>query len=180
MNLEFVKRHIRSRPYMSGVVRSVERTDDTEEVFTPTKIAIESLDLLELSSPDCFKDPKNTFLDNSCGDGQLLGEVLIRKMEYGSDFETALSTIYGVELMEDNVRKCRDHLLCGREDLRHIVETNIVCHDALTYHYNFDNSTSTSHLEQLNLPIPSNTKKARAPKTKDPLPDPNVEASLFG
>jgi hypothetical protein len=39
--------------------------------------------------------------------------------------------------MQDNVDLCRERLLCGREDLRHIVEKNIVCHDALTYNYTF-------------------------------------------
>ena len=70
--------------------------------------------------------------------GQWLGEVLIRKIENGIDFETALSTIYGVDLMQDNVDLCRERLLCGREDLRHIVEQNIVCADGLRYHYRFD------------------------------------------
>jgi hypothetical protein len=61
-------------------------------------------------------------------------------MENGIDFETALSTIYGVDLMEDNVELCRERLLCGRHDLRHIVEKNIVCADGLRYHYRFDDS----------------------------------------
>jgi hypothetical protein len=77
-------------------------------------------------------------LDNSCGDGQFLSEVLIRKLENGSTFEQALSTIYGVDLMPDNVKLCQDRLLCGQEQYRHIVEQNIVCADALRYHYRFD------------------------------------------
>ena len=60
------------------------------------------------------------------------------KVENGINFEIALSTIYGVDLMPDNVKLCQDRLLCGREDLRHIVEKNIVCADALRYHYRFD------------------------------------------
>jgi type I restriction-modification system DNA methylase subunit len=87
-----------------------------------------------------FKDPTKTFLDPSCGDGQFLASVLYRKLENGVDFETALSTIYGVDLMQDNVELCRDRLLCGQEDLRHIVEQNIVCADSLRYHYRFDGS----------------------------------------
>jgi hypothetical protein len=83
---------------------------------------------------------KKTFLDPTCGDGQFLREVLIRKMENGSTFEQALSTVYGVDLMQDNVELCRERLLCGREDLRHIVEQNIVCADGLRYHYRFDGS----------------------------------------
>ena len=47
---------------------------------------------------------KRTFIDNSCGDGQFLSEVLIRKLESGIDFEQALKTIYGVDLMPDNVK----------------------------------------------------------------------------
>jgi hypothetical protein len=58
-------------------------------------------------------------------------------MENGSTFEQALSTIYGVDLMIDNVDLCRERLLCGREDLRHIVEKNIVCYNGLEYDFKF-------------------------------------------
>jgi hypothetical protein len=94
--------------------------------------------MLEQIPIDQWQDPAKTFLDNSCGDGQFLGEVVIRKMEHGSTFEQALATIYGVDLMQDNVNLCRERLLCGREDLAHIVNRNIVCHDALTYDYSFN------------------------------------------
>ena len=126
--------HIRNRDYMSGVDRDRLRIKSTGEVFTPTPLVQELLDQLP---PDLFTDPTKTFLDNSCGDGQFLSEVLIRKLENGIDFETALSTIYGVDLMQDNVKLCQDRLLCGQEHLRSIVERNIVCADALTYDYLF-------------------------------------------
>ena len=132
--LSKITNHIRNRTYMSGVERDRARVKATGEVFTPTTLVQEILNRLP---PELFQDPTKTFLDNSCGDGQFLGEVLIRKMEAGSTFEQALSTIYGVDLMQDNVDLCRQRLLCGREDLRHIVEKNIVCHDALTYDYSF-------------------------------------------
>jgi hypothetical protein len=125
---------------MSGIERDKLRVKETEEIFTPTVLVHDCLDLLETIHPNCFTDYTKTFIDNSCGDGQFLGEVLIRKMENGIDFESALSTIYGVDLMPDNVKLCQDRLLCGREDLRHIVEQNIVCADALRYHYRFDGS----------------------------------------
>ena len=126
--------HIRNRAYMSGVERERSRVKATGEVFTPTPLVQELLDQLPV---EVFTDPTKTFLDNSCGDGQFLGEVLIRKLENGHNFETALGTIFGVDLMLDNVMLCRERLLCGREDLRHIVEQNIVCHNALTYDYSF-------------------------------------------
>jgi type I restriction-modification system DNA methylase subunit len=119
---------------MSGIERDTLRVKATGEVFTPTPLVQEILDDLE---PELFKDPTKTFIDPACGDGQFLGEVLIRKVENGIDFETALSTIYGVDLMTDNVDLCRERLLCGREDLRHIVEKNIVCADGLEYDYSF-------------------------------------------
>ena len=137
MDLNNVKDYIRNRSYMSGVEREKARIKSTGEVFTPTRLVDEILDQLPTET---FTDTTKTFLEPSCGDGQFLGEVLIRKMENGSTFEQALGTIYGVDLMEDNVELCRERLLCGREDLRHIVEQNIVCADGLRYHYRFDGS----------------------------------------
>ena len=130
-----IVKHARDREYMSGVEREHARVKATGEVFTPTPLVQKLLDKLD---PSVFTDAEKTVLDPTCGDGQFLSEVLIRKVESGIDFEQALSTIYGVDLMEDNVKLCQDRLLCGREDLRHIVEQNIVCHDGLTYHYRFD------------------------------------------
>lgn len=133
-SLSDVIAHARNRVYMSGADRDKLRVKSTGEVFTPTNLVIKVLDSLP---QELFRDPTKTVLDNSCGDGQFLSEVLIRKLENGIDFETALSTIYGVDLMPDNVKLCQDRLLCGREDLRHIVERNIVCANALEYNYTF-------------------------------------------
>lgn len=137
MNIDLIKDHIRNRPYMGDIERDKNRTLQSSEFFTPTN---EVQLILNEYPQEQFSDPKSIWCDNSCGDGQFLGEVLIRKVENGVDFETALSTIYGVDLMQDNVELCRERLLCGREDLRHVVERNILCADALRYHYRFDNS----------------------------------------
>lgn len=137
MTLDHIRSHIRDRAYMSGVERDALRVKATQEIFTPTAMVREIVDKLD---PKLFQNPDQEFIDPTCGDGQFLGEVLIRKLENGIPFEQALSTIYGVDLMQDNVDLCRERLLCGREDLRHIVEQNIVCADALRYHYRFDGS----------------------------------------
>ena len=126
--------HARNRDYMSGIERDKARTKATGEVFTPTPLVQEILNQIPIEQ---FQDPSKTFLDPSCGDGQFLSEVLIKKMENGSTFEQALSTIYGVDIMPDNVALCKDRLLCGQEHLRHIVDKNIVCADALQYDYSF-------------------------------------------
>jgi len=137
MNKEDYISHIRNYSFMEGVERNRKRVEQTGEIFTPTKNV---QDMLERLEPIVFSDPSKTILEPSCGDGQFLGEALIRKMENGATFEQALSTIYGVDLMPDNVELCRERLLCGRNDLRHIVEQNIVCADGLRYHYRFDDS----------------------------------------
>lgn len=134
MKTEDYIRHLRDREYMSGVDRDRKRIKATGECFTPTPLVQEVLDQLP---PELFSDPTKTFLDPACGDGQFLSEVLIRKLENGIDFPTALSTIYGVDLMQDNVDLCKERLLCGHEELRHIVDKNIVCADGLTYDYSF-------------------------------------------
>ena len=126
--------HARNREYMSGIERDKARTKATGEVFTPTPLVQEILNQIPIEQ---FQDPSKTFLDPSCGDGQFLSEVLIKKMENGSTFKQALSTIYGVDIMPDNVALCKDRLLCGQEHLRHIVDKNIVCADALQYDYSF-------------------------------------------
>ena len=135
--------HLRDREYMSGIEREKNRVKSTGEVFTPTPLVQEILDHLP---PESFTDPSKTFLDPSCGDGQFLSEVLIRKLEQGHTFEQALSTIYGVDLMMDNVLLCRERLLCNKKEFQHIVETNIVCHDGLTYDYSFNGTND-------NLPV---------------------------
>ena len=132
--------YFRNREYMSGVERDKLRIKQTAEVFTPTPLVQEMLDKLEEQDQTLFSDPSKTFLDNCCGDGQFLSEVVIRKMERsGCTLEQALKTTYGVELMEDNVNECRKRL-AGPEPTPEIIEIlnkNIVCHDALTYDYKF-------------------------------------------
>jgi hypothetical protein len=103
-------------------------------------------DWLDLYDESLFTVSTKKFLDHSCGDGQILTEVLIRKLESlgkeeitDIEFEQALSTIYGVELMIDNVDLCRERLLCGSKDPAHIaiVTRQIVCYNSLDYDYKF-------------------------------------------
>ena len=109
--------------YMSGVDRSKKRTKNNNEVFTPTELV---RDILEKYPNEYFTDPTKTFLDPSCGDGQILLEVVLKKVKHGCTLEQALSTTYGVEKESDNAKLCRDRLLCGHEEFRHIVEQNIL------------------------------------------------------
>jgi len=129
--------HARNFKYMSGIERDTLRTKQTAEVFTPTKLVQEMLDDM---NQELFENPEKTFLDNSCGDGQFLSEIVIRKMERsGCTLEQALSTTYGVDIMLDNIELCRKRLMGPNptESIIKILNNNIVCADALTYDYSF-------------------------------------------
>ena len=137
--------HCRNHSYMSGVERAKLRVKQNGEVFTPTELAILTVDRLEEQNYTVFKDSTKIFLENSCGDGQFLSEVVIRKMERSNcTLEQALSTTYGVELMEDNVKLCKERLGGPNptQEILDILDKNIVCADALTYHYRFDGTPS--------------------------------------
>ena len=132
--------HARNFNYMSGIERDRLRQKETAEVFTPTYFVQQILDEEEINSPDMFTDENKTYMDNSCGDGQFLSEVVIRKMERSNcTLEKALSTTYGVDIMEDNIKLCKERLAGPNptQEILDILDKNIVCHDALTYDYSF-------------------------------------------
>jgi len=103
----------------SGLVKSRQRVADHGEVFTPSWIVDDMLNLVKNESTRI----ESRFLESACGAGNFLKTVLERKLEtvrakYGkSEFETrhysllAVMSIYGIELLEDNIQECRDELL---------------------------------------------------------------------
>jgi hypothetical protein len=120
-NISTIKSHLRNREYMSGVERDIQRVRATGEVFTPTPLVQKILNSLPV---DVFTDKTKTFLDPSCGDGQFLAEVIIRKIEHGSTYLEALTTSYGVDLMPDNCLECIRRLY--------------MCNDTQIQEYNHD------------------------------------------
>lgn len=140
MEINEYKKFVRSFSFESNIERSKNRKDKTQEYFTKTELVQEVLDKMEESKPDLFSDRTKKLLDNACGDGQFLTEVVIRKIERsGCTLEQALSTTYGVELMEDNVKLCKERLagINPTQKILDILDKNIVCCDALTYDYSF-------------------------------------------
>jgi hypothetical protein len=138
--------HLFDREDMSGVERDQSRVKSTGEVFTPGAAVSQMLDQVP---EELFSNPAKNALDPACGDGNWLAEVLWRKLVNGIDFEVALKTIYGVDLMNDNVIECKKRLLCGRTELTDIVNLNIVCADSLRYHYRFDGTDPYSTLAEV-------------------------------
>tara|TARA_S200000501_G_C20378259_1_gene549350 strand:+ start:82 stop:534 length:453 start_codon:yes stop_codon:yes gene_type:complete len=140
MNIEEYINHSRDFGYMSGIERDKIRLKETAEVFTPTDKVQVVLDDFEKHDSKIFLDVDKTFLDPSCGDGQILTEIVIRKLQRSKcTLEQVLLSIYGVDLMEDNIKICKERLGGPNptQEILEILDKNIVCHDALTYDYSF-------------------------------------------
>jgi type I restriction-modification system DNA methylase subunit len=111
------------------------RRKTTSEDFTPPELVLEMLDKLPT---ECFTENK-TFCDPAAGNGNFLIEVLKKKLHHFDPLK-ALSSIYGIELMPDNVEEMKLRLLeliprTSQHEAKKILEHNIVCHDALTWDF---------------------------------------------
>jgi SAM-dependent methyltransferase len=138
-------------------VISKQRVTDHGEVFTNQREVKAMLDLVKQETERI----ESRFLEPACGTGNFLAEILERKLEvvqmrysrvqleYERNAVLAISSIYGVDILEDNVQECRDRLFnifnqkytelfedlanddC-REAVRYILSRNIIHGDALT------------------------------------------------
>lgn len=136
-----------------SLVKSKQRVADHGEVFTPSWMVEDMLNLVK----DESERIDSRVLEPACGSGNFLVPVLRRKLatvqsRYGSsDYERrhqallALMCVYGIELLEDNTIECRANLIelfatfvgSATTDLWHraatrVVEANIVQGDALS------------------------------------------------
>lgn len=135
-----------------------ERHRITQEDFTPQSVVDAMLAKL---SDDVFTDFSKTVLDPSCGIGNFLVEILKRRLENCSssdDAILAMKTLFGVELMADNVEECRERLYALVVEkfpaivddekvnycLRSIVRNRIQWHDSLTFDYEHWKSLDTT------------------------------------
>ncbi len=129
---------IESKDYF--LVKHPERVKQLGEVFTPTELVLEMIEQL----PDEMFEDGRTFLDPTCGNGQFLAALAIIKRELGH--RKVLSSIYGADIMQDNVDECNERLIdiCGHTKANiDTVNRNIVCADGLKYDYSFNGSNRT-------------------------------------
>jgi SAM-dependent methyltransferase len=120
---------------MNEIDRDKDRIRKTGEVFTPPELVNEMLDHLRFA----MWEDHRTFLDPACGDGNMLVEVLKRKLSYGHNPDIALRSIFGIDIMPDNIDRCRHRLLDivgDTEEHRIIVEKNIRQGSALNFDWN--------------------------------------------
>jgi hypothetical protein len=136
-----------------GLVKSRQRVADHGEVFTPSWMVEDMLNLVKNESERI----DSRFLESACGAGNFLKIVFNRKLKivqsrYGkSEFETrhyailSLMSIYGIELLRDNVKECGQGLLSIYADFleidensvwhkaaHEVIQVNIIQGDALT------------------------------------------------
>jgi hypothetical protein len=103
---------------MEQQVKSKKRVTDHGEVFTNEREVNAMLDLVKHETERI----ESRFLEQACGNGNFLAEVLRRKLDVldnrysKSQLEweryaiTAVSSIYGVDILEDNAQECRERL----------------------------------------------------------------------
>ena len=152
---------------ISVQVKSKQRVSDHGEVFTAER---EVKAMCDLVADECT-NIRSRFLEPACGEGNFLAEILSRKLQqvkqqYGDKPEDyalnsiiALCSLYGIDILSDNVRICREKLfwiwhseyisVCSEcpDDLRstaeYILSVNIVCGDALELKFADDNQHTT-------------------------------------
>lgn len=81
-----------------------------------------------------MRDPRSTFLDNSCGSGNFLYGLLDRLTnKFGHTHDHVITNmIFGLDLMEDNIKET-----CVRLGVVYGENPHFVCANALTYDYSF-------------------------------------------
>ena len=138
-------------------IKSKERVSERGEVFTAER---EVNAMLDLVANECLR-PDSRFLEPACGDGNFLSAILKRKLaelrrkykksnrDYEKQAIVAIGSLYGVDIMNDNVLACRERLFSiwdeeytahckgdasdeAREAARFIISRNIINGNALT------------------------------------------------
>jgi hypothetical protein len=111
-------------------IKSKKRVKELGEVFTPLQLVNEMLDKL----PAEVWGEHKTFLEPAVGTGNFLIPLLERKLSLGHDPLIALSTIYAVDIMTDNIIECKQRILAvvwdildddGQREAICIVNSNI-------------------------------------------------------
>jgi len=152
------ERFAKGRNGMIPTMKSRQRIIDHGEVFTPPGLVN---DMLDLVAHECERIDSR-FLEPACGNGNFLAEVLRRKLltvdkrntrnreKWERDAILSVCSLYGIDLLPDNIADCRCRLLDVVRDAHaacfksllpdeaaraaaYILSKNIVQGDALTF-----------------------------------------------
>jgi len=113
----------------------------TQEFFTPYSIVKHMCDKV---SKEDWADPTKTFCEPCFGNGQFVIYIIWNRLQHDIDWKTALETLWGIELMKDNVAECKDRIcemltnICedfNEDEARLIMDSRLVCHDFFTWNF---------------------------------------------
>lgn len=123
------------------LIKSKKRVKDFAEVYTPNWLVKDMIALTDAATPSV------TVLEPACGNGNFLAEILTQKLSNcrsEHDAITSVSSLYGIDIQEDNVSECRQRLFdmltnrypgIDKEIVRYVLSKNIVCGNFLTKRY---------------------------------------------
>lgn len=97
-----------------SLIKSKSRVSEHGEVFTPDHIVDAMHDLLKPEKgkkKTLWHDPSMIYLEPTCGNGQFVVKAVEKKIASGLSPEDACNTVFGMDIMCDNVNECRLRVL---------------------------------------------------------------------
>lgn len=128
----------------SGQIKSKARVRERGEVYTAEREVKAMCDLIP--KDEIWSDITKTFLEPACGNGNFLAEIFKRKLRYCKDERDglkAMNSIFGIDVMQDNVLESRLRLFVMYNEAfpkasevaikaaAKILAQNIMCGDSL-------------------------------------------------
>lgn len=117
--------------------KSKERVSKLGEVYTPAPIVDDMHALIGTKkvAPGIWSDPTMIYLEPTCGNGQFVVAAVQKKIDSGLTPYEAVNTVFGMDIMQDNVDECRERvyalvkpLVRGKramDDIRCVIVNNI-------------------------------------------------------
>jgi hypothetical protein len=115
---------------------------NSQEFFTPYSIVKRMCDKIDEQD---WADPQKTFCEPCFGNGQFVVYIIWNRLQHGIDWRTALETLYGVELMQDNVYETHGRIIklfdalgidYDEDVAMDIMLRNLVCSDFFEWNFN--------------------------------------------
>ena len=115
----------------------------TQEFFTPFSIVKKMGNKIPDSD---WSNSSKTFIEPCFGNGNFVLYIIYNRLQHNIDWKTTLSTLYGVELMQDNVDETKERVLnlldqleidYDKQEATNIMNHNLVCSDF--FKWDFEN-----------------------------------------
>ena len=142
--------------YATDVRKARRKTGEkTQEFFTPWAIVEK---MCKKIPQEDWRDPTKTFLEPCFGNGNFVVAIVYFRLHAKVKWRDALNTLYGVELMQDNVDECKERVLdlldklCikyDREEAKQIMDKNLICHDFFTWNFQEWREYTPEELKQI-------------------------------